>query len=70
MLLDIFKVSLKELWRQHAAVVNDPAFKMPSDNEMFSCIELVLTKDESKVIIELFLAVFIHFGELTFQISN
>ena len=45
---DIFKVGLKDIWRQHG-LKNETA-EIPSETEMFSCVELVLTQDESKVI--------------------
>lgn len=45
---DIFKVGLKEMWKNH--VTKNKHVKIPTESEMFSCIELVLTKDESKVI--------------------
>ncbi len=54
-------MSLKEMWRQHAqAVARSPSeveeeekqkkVDIPLESDMFSCTELVLSKDESKVI--------------------
>ena len=46
---DMFKVGLREMWRQHAKS-SPSAVEMPSDADMFSCAELVLSKDDSKVV--------------------
>ncbi len=51
---DMFKVGLRELWRQHVQAASATSIpskpEMPSDQDMFSCTELVLSKDESKVV--------------------
>ena len=57
---EIFRVSLKEIWRSHARKIeaeisNNPngglkKVLIPSDLEMFQCTELVLTPDEAKVV--------------------
>eukprot|EP00095_Tigriopus_kingsejongensis_P004246 maker-scaffold711_size108467-snap-gene-0.33 protein:Tk04246 transcript:maker-scaffold711_size108467-snap-gene-0.33-mRNA-1 annotation:"hypothetical protein DAPPUDRAFT_222043" len=46
---DIFKVGLKEVWRSYAKKSPNP-MPIPSDGEMFQCMELILTPDEDKVI--------------------
>ncbi|XP_040575050.1 acetyl-CoA carboxylase [Lepeophtheirus salmonis] len=47
---DIFKMGLREIWKDYHALQNNlnPAFR--SDSEIFSCTELVLDSNEMKVI--------------------
>ena len=45
---EVFKVGLKDAWRSYMKA--NPEATVPNDQELFKCVELVLTADESKVV--------------------
>ncbi len=41
---------MKEIWKNHQNASLDGSSAIPSDADMFQCVELVLSSDETKVI--------------------